>query len=283
MSFPPSAYSGVANNPYDIMLSFMLLLFFKNSNSICFWCAIVSKPLSPSKCLFSKAIELAYALNADWTSLILNLFLIACLVSICLTLPSLKAPFALFKVELLYSLVFCTDNNLFVKTFDMGLFLLYLNFFSSMIMDFNSFLPLFGISVWEAYRVVSILCHFGSEPTNGHYQCLYISSGSSWLTDDDRAATLCPVMDPLRRAAYLFWLVPHEELSLWWRRPIEQHRPSEDLSDLLATAFPWFWRRLLVRVALMLTKHPWQNAMQPNTGVTRLKLEVNEWMKLLNR
>lgn len=73
--------------------------------------------------------------------------------------------------------------------------------------------------VWEAYRVVSILCHFGSEPTNGHYQCLYISSGSSWLTDDNRTATLCPVMDPLRRAAYLYWLVPHDELSMWLAPP----------------------------------------------------------------
>ena len=33
-----------------------------------------------------------------------------------------------------------------VETFDMGLSLLYLNFLLSMIMDVNSFLPLFGIS-----------------------------------------------------------------------------------------------------------------------------------------
>ena len=46
----------------------------------------------------------------------------------------------------MYSLVFFTDDNFFVKTLGMGLSLLYLNFLSSMIIDFNSLLPLFGIS-----------------------------------------------------------------------------------------------------------------------------------------
>ena len=145
-AFPPSSNSGFSNNPSVLMLSFMLLLFLKKSDSLCFWCAIISNPLSPWKCLFSKTIELAYLLNADWISLTLNLFLIACLVSICLTLPSLSASFALFKARLLYSLVFLTVSSFFAKTLDIGLSLLYLNFLSSIIIDFNSLLPRFGIS-----------------------------------------------------------------------------------------------------------------------------------------
>ena len=42
--------------------------------------------------------------------------------------------------------MFFSDSNFVVKTIDMGVSLLYLNLFSSMIMDFNSSLPLFGIS-----------------------------------------------------------------------------------------------------------------------------------------
>ena len=73
-SFLPSSYSGYSNNPSVLMLSFMLLLFLKKSDSLCFWRAIISNPLSPWKCLFSKTIELAYLLSADWISLTLNVF-----------------------------------------------------------------------------------------------------------------------------------------------------------------------------------------------------------------
>ena len=88
---------------------------------------------------------------------------------------------------------------------------------------------------WLQYRVVAILCHFGDDPDSGHYQCLFVSSGSSWMTDDGKEAIRCPVVDPIRRTAYLFWIVPQDDLNLWWRRPIEDLHT--DLSDLLATAF----------------------------------------------
>ena len=55
------------------------------------------------------------------------------------------------------------------------------------------------------------------------------------MTDVGRTVVRCPVVDPIRRSAYLFWLVPQEDLSLWWRRPIEEQ--TVDLSDLLVTAF----------------------------------------------
>ena len=56
----------------------------------------------------------------------------------------------------MYSLVFFIDDNFFVKTLDMGLSLLYLNFLSSMIIDFNSLLPLFGISAKPLLNRLSI-------------------------------------------------------------------------------------------------------------------------------
>ena len=101
-------------------------------------------------------------------------------------------------------------------------------------------IPIFNNSTgrdvsWTQYRMVAILCHFGLEPESGHYQCLFLSSGSSWMTDDGRSAVRCPVVDPIRRSVYLFWLVPQDDLSHWWRRPIEEQ--TVDLSDLLATAF----------------------------------------------
>ena len=87
---------------------------------------------------------------------------------------------------------------------------------------------------WVQYRVVAVLCHFGAEPWSDHYQCLFINSDSTWMTDDGRGTVRCPVVDPIRRAAYMYWLVPQEALNTWWRRPVEE---SVDLSDLLATAF----------------------------------------------
>ena len=61
---------------------------------------------------------------------------------------------------------------------------------------------------WLQYRAVAIVCHFGDDPDCGHCQCLFLSSGSSWLTDDGKTATRCPVVDPIRRSACLFWLIP---------------------------------------------------------------------------
>ena len=73
-------------------------------------------------------------------------------------------------------------------------------------------------------------------------QCLFVRSGSSWITDDGRAPVRCPIVDPVRRAAYMYWLVPQDALSLWWRRPVEE---LADLSDLLATAFSNWAVRLI--------------------------------------
>ena len=88
---------------------------------------------------------------------------------------------------------------------------------------------------WLQYRVVAIVGHFGDDPDSGHYQRLFLNSGISWLTDDGKPATRCSVVDPIRRSAYLFWLVPQEDMNMWWRRPIGNM--TVDLSDLLATAF----------------------------------------------
>ena len=55
------------------------------------------------------------------------------------------------------------------------------------------------------------------------------------MTDDGKEAIRCPVVDPIRRSAYLIWIIPQDDLNMWWRRPIEDLHT--DLSDLLATAF----------------------------------------------
>ena len=74
---------------------------------------------------------------------------------------------------------------------------------------FNNSIGL-GMSGGLQYRVVAIVCHFEQDPDSGHYQCLFLSSGSSWMTDDGKigqsgARSLIPV----RRSAYLIWLIPH--------------------------------------------------------------------------
>ena len=59
----------------------------------------------------------------------------------------------------MYSLVFFTDNKLCVKTFDMGLSLLYLNFLSSIIIAFNYVLPFLCISALLVFNRSSIIFH----------------------------------------------------------------------------------------------------------------------------
>lgn len=56
---------------------------------------------------------------------------------------------------------------------------------------------------------------------------MFVSLGSSWLTDDDRFAVLCPLDDIFRRAIYKYWLEPREALNMGWRCPIE---PMTNLS-----------------------------------------------------
>ena len=92
------------------------------------------------------------------------------------------------------------------------------------------YMPVFNASsgqivTWKPYRVIIILCYFGPKPGNDHCQCLYISSGSSWMIDNNRRIVHCSIVDPLRRAAYMY----------------SDYAPNvlcpTDLSDLLATAF----------------------------------------------
>ena len=56
---------------------------------------------------------------------------------------------------------------------------------------------------WLQYRMVAIVCHFGDDPDSGHYQCLFISSGSSWMTNDGKETIRCPFINPIRRSAYI--------------------------------------------------------------------------------
>ena len=101
----------------------------------------------------------------------------------------------------------------------------------------SSIIPPVGMSVGSNTVVVAIVCHFGDDPDSGHYQCLFISSGSCWMPDDGKEAIRCPVVNPICRSAYL---IPQEDLNMWWRRPIGS--PSKICTlifpiDLLGTAF----------------------------------------------
>lgn len=69
----------------------------------------------------------------------------------------------------------------------------------------------------------------------GHYKCLFLSSGSFWMADDDRRAALCLVMDPIRREAYIYRLVPHACLNMRWCRSVAHMGDPSDFSDLLFT------------------------------------------------
>lgn len=115
---------------------------------------------------------------------------------------------------------------------------------------------------------------------------LYIILGSSWLIDDDRDVALDFVMDSLRRTAYpllvcrSWWIELVVVPTDWAVPPLKRFVGFADYDCSLTISMP------IVRAhALMLSKHPWQRVMQPNTGLTRLSLEVNanEWKYIVNK
>ena len=80
--FSPSLYSDFFKSVSDFKLILCFYFFLKILLILVFEVQLFPMFFFPSKYVFSKILELVYFLNIDWIFLILNLFLIACLINI---------------------------------------------------------------------------------------------------------------------------------------------------------------------------------------------------------